>query len=219
MGAIGLGVAAVLAVAANSGATLYYAAGHGSACADCHEMATNVSAVHGSPHHNAQCTDCHVASIATKVRHIRVHLSGKAPEAIKLREGDVRSMMTKCQGCHQQEYASWHAGPHSATYADIFTNAAHNAKRRLMDDCFRCHGMYFEGGMRDLVQPQDLHGPWRLTRPELANEPSIPCQSCHWIHREGPAQIKPKEHASPATPAVRDSLAFYDRREELQFRE
>lgn len=214
---IGLGVAAALAVSANSGATLYYAAGHGTACADCHEMAMAVSAVHGSPHYNAQCIDCHEASIGTKLRHIRMHLFGKAPEAIRLRETDVRGMMSNCQKCHQHEYASWHAGPHSATYTDIFTNAAHNTKRRLMDDCFRCHGMYFEGGMRDLVQPQDLRGPWRLTRPELASEPTIPCQSCHWIHREGPAQSKPDAHKAQTTPAIRDSLAFYDRREEMHF--
>jgi len=218
MSAIGLGVIAVLAISVNSGATLYYAAGHGSTCADCHEMTANVSAVHGSPHHNAQCTDCHEASVGTKVRHIRVHLFGKAPEGIRLREEDVRGMLTKCQKCHQHEYASWHAGPHSATYSDIFTNTAHNTKRRLMDDCFRCHGMYFNGGMRDLVQPQDLNGPWRLTRPELENEPTIPCQSCHWIHSEGPAEIKPREHMPPSTPAIRDSLAFYDRREEMHFR-
>src|SRR5258708_15958284 len=132
MGGIGLSAIAALAISGNYGATLYYAAGHGSACADCHEMAMNVSAVHGSPHYNAQCTDCHEANIGTKVRHIRVHLVGKSPEAIKLREADVRGMMTKCQKCHQHEYASWHAGPHSATYSDIFTNVAHNGKRRLM---------------------------------------------------------------------------------------
>jgi hypothetical protein len=67
------------------------------------------------------------------------------------------------------------------------------------------------------VQPQDTRGPWRLTKPELANEPSIPCQSCHWIHREGAAQGKQSAHSRSSTPAIRDSLAFYDRREEMHF--
>lgn len=209
---------ALLGLGGNYGAHLYYAAGHGDHCADCHEMSANVMSIHASPHHNATCVDCHEAGMAMKLRHIRTHMTGRAPEQLHLREADVNAMVPRCQSCHQHEYATWHAGPHAASYAEIFTNSIHNAKRRLMDDCFRCHGMYFEGGVRDLVQPLDTKGPWHLTRAELANEPAIPCQSCHWIHREGPDQVRPIQRASVEGSAVRDSLAFYDRREELHFR-
>jgi hypothetical protein len=181
-------------------------------------MAASVSAIHGSPHYNANCTDCHQAGISDKLRHVRVHIFGGKTDEIHLREADVRGMMTKCQGCHQHEYASWHAGPHSVTYSAIFTDAKHNTKRRLMDDCFRCHGMYFDGAVRDIVQPQNTTGPWHLTQPELAGEPTIPCQSCHWIHREGAPLSKPSDRISVVGIAVRDSLAFYDRREEMHFR-
>jgi hypothetical protein len=208
---------AVLGFAGNYGAALYYSAGHGSACADCHEMTANVSAIHASSHRNAGCTDCHTATIATKLRHVRVHLSGNVPEAIRLRETDVQQMIVNCQKCHQHEYAAWQAGPHSATYTDIFVNTAHNSKRRLMDDCFRCHGMYFDGAVRDIVQPQNTKGPWHLTRPELADKPTIPCQSCHWIHNEGSPQSKPTERLSVAGPVVRDSVALFDRREQMHF--
>lgn len=216
----GLAIAAlaVLALAGGYGASLYYAAGHGSHCADCHEMEAGVSAMHASPHFNAQCTDCHDADMRTKLRHIRVHLSGNAPEQIHLREPDTRTMIAQCRSCHEQEYASWHAGPHSVTYAAVFTDAAHNAQRRLNDDCLRCHGMYFKGPVRDLVQPQNLRGPWHLLRPELADEPAIPCLACHWMHREGQPLAKPATRVSMAPPPVADSLAFYDRREELHFR-
>lgn len=199
------------------GAGLYYAAGQGTRCGDCHEMAEHVSAVHDARHRNVGCTDCHEASLATKLRHIRVHLTGSAPEVIRLREVDVQQMMGNCQKCHQQEYAGWHAGPHSATYSDIFTNAAHNSKRRLMDDCFRCHGMYFEGAVRDVVQPQDLRGPWHLTRPELAGRATIPCQACHWIHREGSPETKPAERISVAGAVVHESVGLFDRREQMHF--
>lgn len=211
------GAAAVLLLAA-SGATLYYAAGHGSACADCHEMAGQVGAIHGSPHYNAQCTDCHQVSAADKLRHVTNHFTRSNPDGVHMRESDVRTMIPKCEGCHQQEYASWRAGPHSATYREIFLDASHNTRRRLNDDCLRCHGMYFDGAMRDLVQPQNTNGPWRLVRADLAAEPTIPCLSCHWIHREGVPQSKPPERISIAGPPVRDSLAFYDRREEMHFR-
>ena len=43
-----------------------------------------------------------------------------------------------------------------------------------MDDCLRCHGMHFEGGIRDLVAPVDTKGPWRLLRPELAGPAGDP---------------------------------------------
>lgn len=213
VGGIMAGAFVVLAVAGNYGATMYYAAGHGTACADCHEMAMNLSAVHGSPHGNATCTDCHQASMGTKLRHIRAHLMGRSTDGVRLREADTRAMVSQCQRCHQQEYASWHAGAHSASYGEIFTSAEHNAKRRPNDDCFRCHGMYFKGGMRDLVTQTGARGSWKLSRPELAGEPAIPCLACHWVHREGAME---KRGETPA--AVRDSLAFYDRREETHFR-
>jgi|CZKL01.1.fsa_nt_gi hypothetical protein len=208
---------ALLTIGGASSATAYYAANHGSHCANCHEMANYVSAVHSSPHHNATCLDCHEASMATKLRHVRVHLSGRLPEAVRLRDVDMQPMMVDCQKCHQHEYASWHAGPHSATYTDIFASTAHNSKRRLMDDCLRCHGMYFNGAIRDLVQPQTMQGPWHVTRTDLANQSTIPCQACHWVHREGSAQIKPDGRFSMAGSAVQNSLAFFDRREEMHF--
>jgi hypothetical protein len=215
-GALAIASVGLLGLGGSFGANLYYAAGHGTACSDCHEMSAHVSAIHASPHRNAGCTDCHEANLATKLRHVRIHLFG-SPEEIHLRQADLQPMMEKCRNCHQHEYAAWHAGPHSATYADIFVNSAHNTKRRLMNDCFRCHGMYFDGSIRDVVQPQDTRGPWHLTRPELADEPTIPCQACHWVHRAGAPAAKPAERISVAGPAVRDSIALYDRREQMHF--
>ena len=110
----------ILAVAGTYGASYYYTSQHGAGCASCHEMANYVSAVYSSPHQNVGCMDCHEASVATKLRHIRVHLMGKLPEAIRLRDVDVLEMTANCQKCHQQEYATWHAGPHSADlYPDL----------------------------------------------------------------------------------------------------
>jgi hypothetical protein len=199
------------------GASSYYSSQHGQGCASCHEMASYVSVVHSSAHRNVGCIDCHKASMATKLRHIRVHLMGNWPEVIRLRDVDVVEMVPSCQKCHQHEYSSWHAGPHSATYQQIFADPAHNAKRRLMDDCFRCHGMHFDGSVRDLVVPQNSKGPWHLTRADLADGPAMPCQACHWAHREGAPETKPAERISVAGAGVNDSLAFYDRRESVHF--
>jgi hypothetical protein len=208
----------ILAAAGGSlGASYYYSSEHGQGCASCHEMAAYVSEVHGAPHRNATCVDCHVASLSTKLRHIRVHLMGNWPEAIRLRDVDVVEMVHNCQNCHQQEYATWHAGPHSASYSEIFANPVQNSRQHLMDDCFRCHGMHFNGSVRDLVVPQNSQGPWRVTRKDLAAQPAIPCQACHQVHRQGPVESRPPSRISVAGNPVHDSLAFFDRREQTHF--
>jgi hypothetical protein len=206
---------AVVTIGGMFGATQYYTSQHGQGCSSCHEMQDYVAAVHGSPHRNVGCMECHEASMGTKLRHIRVHLMGTWPEAIRLRDTDVFQMVPNCQKCHQQEYATWHAGPHSATYAQIFADPVHNGKRQLMDDCFRCHGMHFNGSVRDLVQPVNTKGPWHIARAGFADQPAMPCQACHWAHREGPLETRPSARISVAGAPVHDSLAFFDRRESL----
>ena len=82
-------------------------------------------------------------------------------------------MTTSCQKCHQHEYANWRpvlTAQHTARSLPI---PIHNGKRRLMEDCLRCHGMHFDGAVRDLVQPQNTTGPWHITRASLPS--SQPC--------------------------------------------
>ena len=215
--AMAAALAVLLGVGATFGASYYYTSQYGQGCASCHEMANYVSAVHGSPHRTTGCMDCHNASLSTKLRHIRVHLFGTLPEAIRLRDVDVVEMVPNCEKCHRAEYASWHAGPHSATYQDIFANPTQNAKQHLMNDCFRCHGMHFNGAIGDIVQPINAHGPWHLVRPALANQPAIPCQACHQVHSHGTQSAKPTARISTAGEPIHDSLAFFDRREGIHF--
>ncbi len=213
-------VAACLVLVAAIGifaAERYYTSQSGRGCASCHEMAVYVSAMHASAHRNQGCMDCHDASLATKLRHIRVHLLGTAPETIRLRYADVLEMVPDCQKCHQHEYASWHAGPHSASYQMIFTNAKQNSHQHLMEDCLRCHGMHFNGSVRELVQPQNTSGPWRLVRQDLADKPSIPCLACHAVHSEGAPETRPAKRISVTGDPVHSSLAFFDRRESVHF--
>lgn len=215
--ALAIGLVVVLAVSVTYGATYYYTSQRGAGCASCHEMASFVSAVHASPHQNMTCLQCHAEGMATKLRHVAVHLTYRWPETIRLRDADVLEMTASCQSCHQREYATWHAGPHSATYAQILTNPKHNSERRLMDDCLRCHGMHFNGAVRDIVQPQSIKGPWHIVRADLAGQPTMPCLACHWIHREGQPETKPAARISVAGTPLHDSLAFYDRREQMHF--
>ena len=219
LGWIGAGILAAALVAGGGvwGASLYYTSNLGSGCANCHEMAEFVNGAHGSAHRGVNCVECHENTLGTKLRHIRAHIAGNVPEAIRLRDVDALAMTTSCQRCHQQEYANWHAGPHSATYRQIFTDPKQNTKRRLMDDCFRCHGIYFDGAMRDLVEPTDLRGPWRIVRSGFADQPTMPCVTCHWIHREGSPETKPAQRISVSSAGSEGSLGFFDRRERMHF--
>ncbi len=158
----------------------------------CHEIWQPYSDWHDSAHRNVSCADCHgnvfTVDAGFHINNIRrafTHLSGDEPEKPRLRNRDIQRMVARCQKCHQEEYADWRSGGHSASYANIFLNGEHNHRQLLMDDCLRCHGMHFEGGIRDLVSPLDTTGPWRLNLPELADQPAVPCLSCHQLHQLG----------------------------------
>ena len=211
------GSVAALSFTCVYGASVYYSSEHGQGCASCHEMASYTSVVHGSAHRDLTCVDCHKATLATKLRHTAVHVTRSWPESIRLREADVEPMTSSCESCHRHEYASWHVGPHSVTFSQIFTDSKHNGKRMLMDDCLRCHGAFFNGAIRDLVQPLNTKGPWRLTRNDLADHFAMPCITCHQVHTQGAPLARPTERISVTQDSTPLSLAFYDRRESLNF--
>jgi hypothetical protein len=212
----GLTLAGVGALAAASG---YYGSDDGESCGRCHEIRPMVEALASSSHRELTCADCHGSSLSADLRmHVKnlsrlwIHSRGESPEQIRLKQADLAPLMARCAGCHAQEHATWQSGPHAASYERIFLDEAHNREQRLMDDCLRCHGMHYEGGIRDLVSPLDREGPWRLRDAHLAGEPAIPCVTCHGIHRPG----VPRAAAAPDPPVQEAtavaSLAFLDRR-------
>lgn len=204
------------------GASVYYESGGGSGCTRCHEIKPPFDDWKVSSHRGVTCHECHGGAMTLDVSFHRnnlsrlyAHLHGDVPEQIRLRNIDVQNMMERCKACHRQEFADWQAGPHSASYARIFLDRKHNTRILLMDDCLRCHGMYFEGGIRDLVAPVSRSGPWRIMPAGLAPGPTIPCLSCHQMHRQGPP-LEKKDVAGrvpgPAQEINRPSLALFDRR-------
>ena len=203
-------------------ASLYYEAGGGTGCASCHEMQSSCDLWHSSSHRGIACEKCHGGALTFDVsfhwnnaNRVFAHLRGDLPERIRFANGYVQGMTEPCRSCHRQEYAAWLAGPHSASYARIFLDRKHNAANMLMDDCLRCHGMHFEGGIADLVTPVSRGGPWRLLPGALANLPSMPCLTCHEMHRAGrPLQKSGVKGAvpGPSQEIARPSLALFDRR-------
>jgi hypothetical protein len=204
------------------GASLYFETGNGARCTTCHEMQPLYNRWHNSTHRGIPCDKCHGGALTfdtsfhlNNAERAVSHLRDDLPEQIGLGNNFVQAMNERCQSCHRQEYASWASGPHSATYARIFLDKAYNSKNMLMDDCLRCHGMHFEGGVQQLVTPFDRKGPWKMIPAELTRRPSMPCLSCHEIHRGGAELKKAGEQgrvAGPAQEIMRPSLALFDRR-------
>ena len=222
----------VLALPAGS---LYYEYKGGASCARCHEIRKNYDAWHASSHRDVTCGACH-GEITTldagfhlgNLRRLVQHVRQGFRDPVRLGTRDIPRLMERCRACHRQEFAQWQSGAHSATYRRLFLDEKHNRQRLLMDDCLRCHGMHFEGGIRDLVAPLDAKGPWRLLRPELADQPAIPCLSCHQVHREGElmpraagrgekSDGKSSALSSAKQELLRPSVALFDRREQKHF--
>jgi hypothetical protein len=216
----GLLLAAILLMLPAS--ELYYESAAGSRCTTCHEMQSVYDQWHASTHRATACGQCHGNALTLDASFHRdnshrlySHLLGDFPEQVRLGDRSVLAVTERCQACHRQEYSAWQSGPHSAAFARIFLDRKHNTDNMLMDDCLRCHGMYFEAGIAGLVAPVDRRGPWRLLPADLANQPSIPCLTCHEMHREG--QPMRKSDVAGRVPGrsqeiARPSLAFYDRR-------
>jgi hypothetical protein len=147
------------------------------------------------------------------------HFSGTGNTTVKLDEAQVVDMLGNCKRCHGIEYAKWLSGGHSATYAAIFLNEKHNSKEQPNSDCLRCHGMFFEGTIHDLLTPVSTKGPWVIKRPEESVRPVIPCLTCHQLHRHGSPAVSP-DYSDPrmifytASPDTFNVL-FYDRYENM----
>lgn len=143
------------------------------------------------------------------------HVGDAVPEQPRIGTADIDKLVERCAACHQQQYAEWKAGPHSSSYSRIFVDKEHNQKRKLMDDCLRCHGMHFEGSIGELVQPIDSRGPWNIVKREYANRPAMPCMACHSVHRMGEPSAKPEQRVAGKQGVVRPSLALFDRRSRM----
>lgn len=214
-------VAGILMIPAT---TLYFESGQGTRCTSCHEMRTPYALWNSSSHRGVGCEKCHGGALTLNVafhqnnmRRAVEHMRDNLPERIGFGNEHVQNINAQCQTCHRQEYATWAAGPHSATYARIFLDKKHNSQNMLMDDCLRCHGANFDGAIVNLVTPIDRKGPWRLLPANLVDRPTMPCVTCHQMHREGPQMMKTGVEGritGPQQEYVRPSLAFFDRRTE-----
>jgi hypothetical protein len=106
-------------------------------------------------------------------------------------------------------------------YSEVFLNPVHNKTETIYDDCLRCHGMFYDAGtVKDIVEPLDAAGPWKLKDVRLSDRPAIPCFACHQVHQAGNPG-KRQNHETPASmhySRINETLtSFYYRRDNMYF--
>lgn len=225
---ISLGIFALLCVGF---LVFYYSWSHASpekTCLSCHELQTAYDDWTISSHRDIRCEECHGTALSSgwhslteKAGMVFSHVKEKGQSDMQLSEMQVLEVMDRCQNCHNHEYAGWLESGHSANYADIFLNEKHNSIEQPYEDCLRCHGMFFEGPIAEVVEPLDNKGPWRLVDDELKDRPVIPCLTCHNIHAQGVVARRP-DHSDPSQISYQREprlikASFYDRHEKVHF--
>lgn len=165
-------------------------------CAMCHEIKTACVKWENSIHAGVGCTDCHGTALESfrsateKLNMIYTHFKGKRTfEDIYLKEQQSLDIANRCAECHQAEHASWMAGAHSTTYKDIFMDVEHNKMERPYWDCFRCHGMFYDGDIDSLMNMKGQPEDWFIKDVAQMSKPTITCLACHQVHHEQPRNM------------------------------
>jgi hypothetical protein len=193
-------------------------------CSSCHEIGKSVDSQSKSSHRNLHCKECHDTALSNGVHSLKEkgmmfvnHVKGKEGGNIRLAEEQLLEVMTNCQRCHTSEFADWTSGGHSIDYQHIFLNSKHNSTEQINSDCLRCHGMFFEGTVKEVVEPLNTKGPWKLKNDKRATMAAIPCMACHQIHQDGLPHSRPDYAGAKSIFYQKQDtgfvVGFYDRHE------
>ncbi len=217
----------IAAVAAAGGYTAWNKLDPQYTCAQCHEVKPTHERWAKSAHAEISCTECHGTAISNgmhslkeKVGMVVSHFSKNVRNAdIKMNEAQRLDVSARCVNCHRAEAAGWKSGGHSTTYANIFEDKIHNAAEKPYWECLRCHGMFYDGNINDLMSLDGKPEDWKIRNPEQRALPAVPCLACHQIHAE---KTRPKNFAdaykTPLQSKSAPKAALYMRVDKLHLR-
>jgi hypothetical protein len=150
---------------------------------------------------------------------VTTHFFGqKNPEDIRLNEEQVLRISARCAQCHQSEHAGWLASGHAVNYREIFMDKEHNAMEKPYWDCFRCHGMFYDGNINDLMNLEGEPATWTIKNKEQETRPAIPCLACHQIHSENPVSTRYVSSSDTAKVIRNPRIALYMRSDKMHLR-
>ena len=195
-------------------------------CAKCHEIAPSHVSWLSSAHAEVQCVDCHgtalsdgLHSLKEKTGMITAHFSvGKHHDDIRRTEEQALKLTERCIQCHQAEHAGWLASGHAVNYREIFMDTDHNAAEKPYWDCFRCHGMFYDGNINDLMNLDGEPSSWFIKNKEQETRSAIPCIACHQIHAENPVSVRYVSSRDTAKVIRNPRTAFYVRADKIYLR-
>jgi hypothetical protein len=193
-----------------------------SSCRSCHDLLDAPPTGISTSHSQWDCQECHRHALSPEfhkkglgLADLQKRQASIVAAGIRLSEEQVLALAKQCQSCHTAEFTPWSASRHHFTYGQSFLNEKHNRMEPPIDDCLRCHAMFFKGAIGDLLTPLDRVGPWKMKSAKLARHDSIPCLSCHRVHPEESAPTPLPQYAALRPPPEKGpaSVGFYDRRE------
>ena len=178
-------LAAVVLATLLSGASyaLWNSADPSYTCAQCHEVKDSHARWSQSAHKDVACVECHAAALengveglAEKLGMVFAHFSKDVKNSdIKMTEKQVLEISERCASCHKSESEKWALGGHSTRYKNIFEDSSYNSKEKPYADCFRCHGMFYDGDINTLMDFNGDCSHWKIKDPSQAEIPAIPC--------------------------------------------
>lgn len=197
-------------------------------CALCHEVSPSHARWTISAHGEVRCIDCHGTalsngyhSLSEKIGMVLTHIKGgKYNDDLRLTEEQVLQVSGQCIKCHRSEHAGWLAGGHAVNYKEIFADSLHNTMEKPYWDCLRCHGMFYDGNINDLMDMDGEAYEWFVRDEKQAGLPVIPCLACHQIHTENPvsARYVSMTDSMRATMERNPKTAFYIRADKKYLR-
>ena len=196
-------------------------------CARCHEVAPAHGSWLSSAHAAVKCIECHGTALSNGLHSLKeksgmifTHFSGgKHHEDIRLTEGQVLEMTDNCIQCHQSEHAGWLASGHAVNYREIFMDPVHNKMEKPYGDCLRCHGMFYDGTIHDLMNLDGDASDWTIKDKKQELRPTVPCLACHQIHMDNPVSARYVSSRDTTKGMTRSALtSFYMRDDKMHLR-
>ena len=192
-------------------------------CAQCHKVEDSHARWSQSAHKDVACVECHAAAlengvggVAEKLGMVFSHFSKDIKNSdIKMAESQVLEISERCASCHKSEAEKWASGKHSTLYKNIFEDVSYNSKEKPYADCFRCHGMFYDGDINTLMGFEGDCSHWKIKDRAQADIPAIPCLACHKIHSPADSAKKWGPGSGLSNPP---KTSFYSRAERKHFR-
>ena len=197
-------------------------------CARCHEISPSYEKWTASAHAEVKCIECHgtalsngIQSISDKTGMVLTHFTENTyNDDIHLTEAQILEISDNCAKCHRAEHAGWLAGGHAVNYKEIFMDSVHNKMEKPYWDCFRCHGMFYDGNIHDLMTLDGDYTEWMIKNEKQKSLPAVPCISCHQMHTPNPVSGRyvSMTDSTRTTIERNHKTALYIRSEKMHFR-